>query len=223
MIYLDFGLIFSLIDNFNPGSVDFNLLSDGFVSTRFETLRNATGYVNKENLRLAAMRNSIDGRWVLPQDYRSGLLKSFGEYVYDILVKDDYPEENIYILEKENMVTPALKGMITELIDNRRGNAVKVNQIYINPRDPNNYVELVFEFNYIGNDAIDVINAAISTYKDLMEFKLRDATWTISSEDMVVDLTKLLPSESSGKFYEKISQEVILEEFTFIRNLRINY
>ena len=213
----------SLISNFSPSTASFNLIPGEITVTKFETLRKATSYIDKENLRLVAMRNSIDGRWVLPQDYRSGLLKEFSEYMYDILVIDSYPTEKIYILEKEYMINNAVKDTITELIDSRRGNAVLVEQFYIDPLDENNYQELSYTFNYVGNDSDEIIQSAISEYKDTILFKFRDGDYIYSTEDIVVDLTKLLPQESLGKFYEILPSEVTINKFTFIKTLDISY
>ncbi len=212
-----------IIENFKPGSTDFYSIPGEITVTKFETIRKATPYINKEHLRLAAMRNSIDGRWVLPQDYRSGILREFGNYIYDILVVDGYPTERIYFLEKEYMVNNAIKAMITDLIDNRRGNAVLVEQYYIDPLNEENYQNLTFNFKYLGDDSVDTINSVIYAYRNAVEFKLRDGTFTLTSEDMAVDLTKLLPTESKGKFYEKTPQEANILEFTFINKLTITY
>ena len=235
--YMEFGD--TLIKNFNPDNTNFNLLSHISSIENTEILREASGYINKENLRRIALRNSIDGRWVLPQDYENGIIRDYGEYFYDIIVIDSYPIEKIYYLEKEGMFTNALKIAISSLIDNRRGNAVLVEETYIDPELPENYsiyeyidgtydseapiINPSFSFEYIGNDSDDYINEAIELYKEQIEFKFKDGDYILSSDEVAVDLTKLLSENAKGKFYDTIYKSYIITEFRFIKNLDIEF
>ena len=213
----------SLIMNFKTSIINFNFMTYISSISSIITLREATGYLNKEDLRKVAIRNSVDGRWVLPQDYRNGLLRDYGEYLYDILVVDEYPAEKIYYLFIEGASTNALKTDINNLIENKRGNAVLVEEYYIDCEDSNNYQDASIELRYVGDDTTDVINNAINAYKELIEYKFKDGEYTISSDEIAVDLTALLSPDSSGKFYEIEEKEIIMPELTFIRAIDITY
>ena len=213
----------SLIMNFKPTIINFDLMPYISLIDSIITLREATGYLNKEDLRKVAIRNSVDGRWVLPQDYRNGLLRDYGEYLYDILVVDKYPAEKIYYLFIEGTLTNALKSEIGNLIENKRGNAVLVEEYYIDCEDSNNYQDVSIKLRYVGDDTEDIINDAINSYKELIEYKFKDGEYTITSDEIAVDLTSLLSADSSGKFYEIEEKEIIMLELTFIRAIDITY
>ena len=141
-----------LLGNFKNEVINLNDLPDVLEIEHITVERNATGYLSKEKLRKVAMRNSVDGRWVQVDDYKNGILRIFGEYLDDVLVKDEYPEEVITILPNKETFSEAIKTDIRTLIDNKRGNATLVNLTYLDPFDINR-IDVVFNMIYTGPES----------------------------------------------------------------------
>lgn len=209
----------SILGEFEPKMINF-LNGDMINNPEFVVERRATGYLDKEVLRRIAIRNSVDGRWVETIDYENGILRSFGEYVTDIMVQDSYPTEYITILPKSGFYNQTLVDDILTLVNNKRGNAVDVDITYIDPDDSNNYRDFTFDFTYFGVDSDETIDEVIATYIANNTFKIANGDTFIVGSDIAVELTRLLPS---GKMFADLDQKVQLLNLTFIRELKINY
>jgi len=182
--------------------------------------RVGTGYLDKEKLRKIAFRSSVDGRWVQTSDYQNGLLKYFGEYFNDIIVKDKYPQEEITFLPKFGYLTDKLKEEVLQMIEDKRGNATTVNSYFLDERDPNNFVDLSFSFKYIGNDEVSVIREIFDKYAKENQLLIANGDKTMSSSDIAVELSKLLPS---GKLYADEVKTETIPDLKFIRILNLEF
>jgi len=202
-----------------PSDLSF-LNNSVFQSISITIKRQATKYLDKEILRRVALRSTIDGRWVQPLDYENGILKEYGEYLYDAKVVDSYPGEKIYILPKPQNYTSYLEREIFILIENKRTNATKIDTVWIDPLDENNYYNFTFKLQYMGMDSNETIKEKIQILKDILEKDLFTSTSYIKSTDLAVELTKLL---EKGKMYSIDDEIVEIEEFKFINNINIEY
>lgn len=207
------------IENFDSKKVQFDNAAI-FGQVTFTLERKATPYLDKEKLRRVAIRNSIDGRWVETGDYEAGLIREFGEYLNDVKALDNYPDEDLIILPKVGMATDTLKDQIATLIENKRGNAVKVVTQYIDPEDSANYVDIEINLDYFGVDSMETINEVLAGFKDELENKIfTQETWLVAV-DLAVDITKKLPS---GKMYAALDENFQILQYQFIRSLTLNY
>jgi hypothetical protein len=200
-------------------SFSFSLLPDVAEVDSIVVERKPTGYINKEILRKIAIRHSVDGRWVQIEDYVNGILREFGEYIYDIIAKDNYPEEDIVILPKEGLMTDYVKQEIQELIDNKRGNATLINTTYLDPEDDNR-LSIQFTFKYVGNESNETIRKVIEEFvvKKLNKIYF-DGYWILAS-DLAVELTEKI---SSGRFYANDDDKVYVEPLQSIKHLDLFY
>jgi len=208
-----------LLENFSTSSINLNALVQASEILGYEVLRKPTKYIDKEILRKIAIRNSVDGRWVQTQDYENGILREFGQYIYDILVKDEYPSENITILPREDYITPEVKLEIDTLINNKRGNATQINTVYLDPYSDQR-LTLSFGIHYVGSDTDEFLRDIISAYRLQKENKIKYSGYYLACADIAVDLTHLAPG---GKFYATLDENVYIEPLNSIENLNINY
>lgn len=209
----------TILGEYDASKINF-INGDMFGLVSYEVLRRATGYLDKEVLRRIAIRHSVDGRWVETLDYDNGLMKAFGEYITDVLVVDEYPTEFITILPKSGFFNQTLEDDVLELVNNKRGNAVEVDISYIDPDDPANYEEYVFDFTYFGTDSDEVIQEAIDAYIERATFRIANGSTFIVGADIAVELTKMLPN---GKMFGDLNQNEQLGNLKYIRTLKLNY
>ncbi len=207
-----------LLENFNVDSMNLGGLIVSKEVLTIVVLRKPTKYLDKEILRKIAIRNSVDGRWVQTQDYYNGIMREFGEYIHDTIVKDNYPAEDITILPKEELFTPTIENSIRELIENKRGNAVLVN---LNVLDPVTIgrLDVVFNVHYVGSETSYAISVLIDEYASSRENKIRYSGYKLSCSDIAVELTEL----ASGKFYASLDEEIWIDPLQSLRNLTINF
>jgi hypothetical protein len=191
-----------------------------FKDTEFEIKRKATKYLDKDKLKRIALRSSIDGRWVETVDYQSGIMKEFGEYLNDVIAVDNYPQEDIYFLPIVGMDTEEVKSEIYELIENKRGNAVKVEKHWVDPNLPENYVEININLTYYGNDTDEVIKEVIEDYKNEVKNKISLSSYFLVAADVAVELTKRLPN---GKMYASLDENFQIGSLVYIKTLKIDY
>lgn len=208
-----------LIENFKVDAMSFGTFADAAEILSMVTLRKATPYIDKETLRKIAIRNSVDGRWVQTQDYQNGILREFGGYIADVIVKDDYPAENITILPKEDYLTPTVQADLEALIENKRGNAVLIDLVYLDPYSDQR-LELIFNVQYIGTDTEEFLDSIISDYVSDKLDKIQYNGYYLTCADIAVDLTHLSPG---GKFYGSLDEQVYIEPLNSIKSLIINY
>jgi len=215
--YISFGA--DLLDNFYIERFRLGNFASTAEVLDVRILRKPTKYLDKEILRKIAIRNSVDGRWVQVQDYENGILREFGEYIADIIVKDEYPAENITILPKEDYITDTVKAQIRELVDNKRGNATLINIDYLDPFHDDR-LRLVFSMQYIGTDAPEELNAIIDEYTKTKINRIRYSGYWLTCADLAVELTNLAPG---GKFYPTLDEKVYIEPLQSIERLSITY
>ena len=208
-----------LIDDFKSKNISLGNLVSASEILSIETLRKAVSYIDKETLRKIAIRNSVDGRWVQTQDYENGIMRIFSEFIADIIVKDEYPSENITILPREDYLTPTVKAEIDELINNKRGNATLINTVYLDPFSDQRVI-VTFNIQYIGTDTDEFIEGIIEEYKATKENRINYGGYFLTCPDVAVDLTHLAPG---GKFYASLDESTYIEPLNSIKELRINY
>ena len=208
-----------LLENFALSSMSLDKLVQASEVTNYDVIRKPTKYIDKEILRKIAIRNSVDGRWVQTQDYENGILREFSEYIYDILVKDEYPAENITILPREDYVTPEVKEEINTLINNKRGNATLINTVYLDPHSDQR-LTLSYGMHYVGTDTDEFLRGIIDVYKKGKENKIHYTGYFLACADIAVDLTHLAPG---GKFYATLEENVFIEPLNSIKKLNLNY
>ena len=183
--------------------------------TKIEVLTNAVGLLDKESLRLAALRASYDGRWVSKDNYTSGLLLNFGEILHDVLVIDEYPVEKIILLPNERFTINDLDN-IHEVINKHKGNAVKYEITKLTDADGFDYeCNLV----YSGTDNVyDLVQKVIKKFS----YKIYTENSTISESDIALELSKLV---KTGQFYLKESNNTVtrINKLTYLRRLIVNY
>lgn len=209
----------TVIEKYDHSKLNLND-ADMFKIVSYDVIRRATGYLDKEVLRRVALRNSIDGRWVQTLDYENGLMRQFGEYLFDIIVVDSYPTEYITILPKPGFDTDGIRSDILAMIEDKRGNAVDVNVTFIDPDNEQNFVHLTFDMTYFGVDSDEVLLEAIDSYKKIVEGRLANGDTNIVGADIAVELTRLVPN---GKFYCDLDQKYVLSDLTYIKELTIKY
>jgi len=208
-----------LFDNFVEDGIQFNSFTIASEVLSVTILRKPAPYLDKETLRKIAIRNSVDGRWVQTQDFRNGLLREFGGYIYDILVKDEYPAENITILPKEDYITPTVKAQLEKLLEDKRGNAVLINLVYLEPYSDER-LELRFNLQYIGTDTNESLDEIIADYVLTKINKIQYVGYYITCADIAVELTELAPG---GKFFANLTESVFIEPLNSIKTLILNY
>jgi len=212
--YMSFGD--DLLDNFKDGAINLNQLPDVFEIEHINLVRKATPYLSKEKLRKVAMRNSVDGRWVQVEDYKNGIMRQFGEYLDDVLVKDEYPEEIITILPKKGTFTDVIKTDIRTLVDNKRGNATLVNINYLDPLD-NNRLSVVINLIYTGPESSIQVQKIIDEYVVSKLNQIHYASFWLVGADVAVDLTAL----SDGKFYCDLDDKIHVGSLQSVKELTI--
>jgi hypothetical protein len=208
-----------MIENFKDSrvSISADILPGDIIGV--VELRKATKLLDKEILRKIAIRNSVDGRWVQVEDYRNGLLREFGEYMYDVLVKDEYPRENITILPKEDYISDEVKREIKTLINNKRGNATLIDLDFLDPYSDQR-LELTFNFQYIGTDSNEELDNIIAGWVEERLNRIRYSGYKLTGADVAVELTHLSPG---GKFYADLTQEYFIDRLNSIKKITINY
>ncbi len=191
-----------------------------FKDTNFTISRKATSYLDKEKLKRVAVRSTVDGRWVETLDYQSGLMRDFGEYLYDVIAYDNYPQEDLYFLPIPGMVTPIVKAEIQQMIEDKRGNAVQVTETWVDPDLPENYMEVEMNLSYFGNDSDEAILEAIEEYKVEVKNKISLQSYYLVAADSAVEVTKILPN---GKMYASLQENFNVPALTYIKTFKIDY
>jgi len=209
----------SLVKNFEIDKITFDDDS-WFGETSFTVLRPATTYLETEKLRRVAIRNSIDGRWVETLDYQSGLMREYGEYLFDVIAFDNYPQEDLYFLPIPGMVTETVKSEIQELINNKRGNAVQIVEHWIDPDLPENYVEIEMNLTYVGYDDDEIILEAIEDYKAEVKNRISLQSYYMVAADVAVEITKRLPN---GKMFASLDENFNIGSLVYIKTFKIDY
>ena len=214
--YVSFGD--DLLENFEEQHLNINLIENVDIITSQTMKRRASKYLDKERLRKIAMRHSIDGRWVQTEDYRNGILREYGEYIDDLLVADEYPSEEMYILPNKENWSDYLKEEISQLVDNKRGNATLVNIHYLDPFDENR-LDISYGFLYEGPETDEELQKIIDEYVATKINKIKFFSYWVVGADIAVDLTNL----AKGKFYGSLDDKTLIEPLQSIKNLNITF
>lgn len=202
-----------LLKNFNFFDADLYQVDS------FDIMQPASPYMSKEELRRIAIRSTVDGRWVQGLDYENGLIKEFYNEVDDIYAEDAYPAENLVILPTGS-ASDYLKERIQTLVNNKKGNAVLVNYVWIDPTLEENYIDIDIQMEYYGTDSDTVINKVISEYQGLKENVITRNDSSVSPADIAIELTQNLPN---GKMYPVDITPISINKYQFIKNLNITY
>lgn len=190
-----------------------SLGSDEYQITFKSLLSKPSYYTTKEDLRLATIKYSPDGRLVRASDIESFFKLRYGTYINDSYIHDKINEYDIYILPSDKFNQFIFNNLQLEM-NKRKGEGIKINYFILREYSK---ITKSFKFRYTdGNLEAQFVNEIIIKY--LSKYYNKILRENIKLEILKIT-TELNREIKNGMLYPVEIEDIEISEFSIINEI----